>query len=131
MLHIQAKKIGNVAVLGLQGQVVIGETRILREAVLSLPRVSAVVLDLARVATIDARGLGVMLELRTHAEANGIRFALTNVSKQVGALLEMTRLDTVFQITSGLSFLRKPRTGATRRWRRLHRGQRSVRKAAA
>ena len=93
----------------LEGQVVNGQTEVLRNAVYSLSEaqsnVSAIKLDLARVTTIDAGGLGVMLELREQAESRGIRFELMNVTKQIGRVLEITRLDSVFQLTSGVEFL--------------------------
>ena len=104
MLKVHAKNLGTVAVLCLQGRIVNGETEILRKAVHSLPEVSAVILDLARVTTVDAGGLGAMLELRAQAESKGIRFELMNVTNWVGKLLELTRLDSVFQIVSGAEF---------------------------
>src|SRR2546426_8496263 len=102
MLKVHAKKLGTVAVLCLQGRIVNGETETLRNAVHSLSEVSVVILDLARVTTVDASGLGVMLELREQAESRGIRFELMNVTKLVSRVLEVTRLDSVFQITSGV-----------------------------
>ena len=109
MLQIQTRNLGNIAVLGLQGQVVNGETEILRAAVLSLsealPEVKAVKLDLARVSMVDAGGLGTMLALREQVESRGIRFELMNVNKQVSMVLRLTRLDSVFRITSGVEFL--------------------------
>jgi anti-anti-sigma factor len=104
MLKVQAKKLGTVAVLCLQGQIVNGETEILRNAVQSLSEVSAVKLDLAQVTTVDAGGLGVMLALREQVEAKGIRFELTNVTSPVRTVLELTRLDSVFQITSAVEY---------------------------
>ena len=59
---------------------------------------SVIVLDLARVDTIDARGQGVMLELRRQTESRGIRFRLMNVNRLVRRVLEITRLDSVFEI---------------------------------
>ncbi len=104
MLKVHAKNLGTVAVLCLQGRIVNGEAETLRKAVHSLSEVSAVILDLARVTTVDAGGLGVMLELREQAESKGIRFELMNVTKLVSRVLEVTRLDSVFQITSGVEF---------------------------
>src|SRR5712691_6324579 len=104
MLKVHAKNLGTVAVLCLQGQFVNGETEILRNAVSSLSEVSAVILDLARVTTVDAHGLGVMLELRERLEAKGIRFELMNVTRLVGMVLEITRLDSVFRIKAGVEF---------------------------
>ena len=104
MLKVNAKNLGNIAVLSLQGQIVNGETEILRQAVQSLPVVSSVKLDLARVTTIDAGGLGTMLELREQAESRGVRFELMNVTKQIRRVFEITRLNSVFQITPAVEF---------------------------
>ena len=104
MLKVDVKNLGTVTILCLQGRVVKGETEILRNALHPLSEVSTVILDLARVTTVDARGLGVMLELREQAESKGIRFELMNVTKPVGRVLEVTRLDSVFQITAGVEF---------------------------
>jgi anti-anti-sigma factor len=104
MLKVHAKNLGTVAVLCLQGRIVNGETEMLRKAVHSVSEVSAVILDLARVTTVDAGGLGVMLELREQAESKGIRFELMNVTKLVSRVLEVTHLDSVFQTTSGVEF---------------------------
>ena len=104
MLKVHAKNLGNVVILCLQGRIVRGETEALRNAVRSVSDANAVILDLARVSTVDARGLGVMLELRQEAEAKGIRFELMNITKLVGRVLEVSRLDSVFQMTSGVEF---------------------------
>jgi len=104
MLNVHTKNFGTVAVLCIQGQIVTGETEILRRAVQSLSEVSAVKLDLARVTTVDAGGLGTLLELREQAESRGIRFELMNVSKQIGRVFEITRLDSVFRITSAVEY---------------------------
>jgi anti-anti-sigma factor len=107
---------GTIAVLCLQGQIVTGETESLRAAVSALSGVSSVILDFARVTTIDAGGLGVMLGLREQAAAKGIRFALMNLSKGVSVVLAVARLDTVFEITSGMEFFpvvsQRPRASA-------------------
>ena len=104
MLKINIKNSGDVAVLRLQGQIVNGDTEGLRDAVQSLSEVSGVRLDLSRVTTVDAGGLGVMLALREQLESKGIRFGLMNVNKRISMVLALTRLDSVFQITSGVEF---------------------------
>jgi anti-anti-sigma factor len=101
MLKVHAKKLGSVAILCLEGQVVTGQTATLRRAVDSQSNVSAVVLDLSRVSIIDAGGLGVFLELRSQSESRGVRFKLMNVAKLVRRVLEITCLDSVFEITTG------------------------------
>ena len=115
MLKVHAKNLGNVAILCLQGQIVNGETEILRNAFNSLSEVSSVIFDLARVTTVDAGGLGLMLELREQAELKGIRFELMNVTQMVSRVLRITRLDSVFQITSAVEFF--PAVASSRRAR--------------
>ncbi len=82
-----------------------GEKASLRQAMDSQLRTSVVVLDLGRVTAIDASGLGLMLELRQQAESRGMRFKLMNVTKLVSQVLAVTRLDSVFEITSGVELL--------------------------
>ena len=115
MLKVHIRKLGTAAVISLQGQIVNGETETLRNAVQSLSGVRTVIIDLARVSIVDAKGFGVMLELRAQAETEGIRFELMNVPKQVGMLLELTRLDSVFRITSRVRFLRSRSRSSRRR----------------
>ena len=103
MLKIYAKNLGNIAILSLQGRIVIGETEILRNAVDSLCKTD-VTLDLAGVTTVDAHGLGVLLALRQQTLAKGMRFELMNVSKPMSSVLEICKLNTVFQITSTVEF---------------------------
>ena len=101
MLKVHAKKFGSVVVLCLRGRVVRGELAPLHSAVNFYSGATAVVLDLTGVSTIDAGGLGVMLELREQARAKTIDFKLMNVSKSVGWALEVTRLNSVFEVMSG------------------------------
>src|SRR5260370_35415181 len=105
MLRVHAKNLGSVAILCLQGRMVRGENAALRNAVYSQSEVSAVVLDLARISTIDAGGLGVMLELREQTQSKGIAFKLINVTKLVSRLLEIKRLTSVFTSTSAAEVL--------------------------
>src|SRR5215831_4546590 len=104
MLKVHARNLGDVAFLCLRGRIVKGEMATLRDAVTSQSHVGTVVLDLARVSTVDARGLGLMLELREQVRSKGMNFKLMNVGKLVGRVLEITRLDSVFEVTSGVEF---------------------------
>lgn len=97
MLKVYEKKSGDVTILCLQGQLVTGEAETLREAVLSQFDALALVLDLRGVSRIDAGGLGVLLELRAHTLSKGIEFGLTNVTRLVQQVLEITHLDSVFE----------------------------------
>ncbi|PWT89791.1 MAG: hypothetical protein C5B55_10755 [Blastocatellia bacterium] len=102
MLKVHTSKLGNIAVICAQGKIVRGDTETLRKAVLNQTDARVVILDLARVNTIDAGGLGLMLELREQTESRGIEFRLRNVTKLVGRILEITRLNSVFKISGGV-----------------------------
>ena len=99
MLRIDTMKLGKVVQLGLEGDIVRGETDALRKIVLAQADACLILLDLARVETIDAGGLGVMLELREDTQSRGIEFRVKNVTRLVRQILEITRLDTVFEIS--------------------------------
>ena len=99
MLRIDTMKLGKVVQLGLEGDIVRGETDALRKIVLGQADACLILLDLARVETIDAGGLGVMLELREDTQSRGIEFRVKNVTRLVRQILEITRLDTVFEIS--------------------------------
>ena len=101
MLKITVQKLGDTSILRCHGRIVAGEAgSILRNAVLSKGHTGMLVIDLARVERIDAGGLGVMLELQQQSRARGIDFKLMNVTKLVSKLLEVTRLNSVFEVTS-------------------------------
>ena len=108
MLKIHTRNLGDVAVVSVQGRIVNGETASLREAVGSevaarqQSRGRAIVLDLACVSAVDASGLGLMLELREQAERRGVRFKLMNATKFVKRIFEVTRLDSVFEVSNAI-----------------------------
>lgn len=99
MVQIKITKLGKLSVLYVAGKIVRGETDALRNAVLAQVDASAVVLDLAGVNTVDAGGLGLILELRAQTESKGIEFRLENVTALVRRILEITKLDSVFKIS--------------------------------
>jgi anti-sigma B factor antagonist len=104
MLNVQHTNIGAVSLLNLEGQVVVGKTEVLRDVVQTLPLATCLRVDLSHVSQMDAHGLGLMLQLREQAQARGMRFELMNVCERLRQLLQITRLDTVFQIKSGVEF---------------------------
>jgi anti-anti-sigma factor len=105
MLNVNAKNLGKVAILSFEGEITAGQTRVLRKAVDAMSPSRTLVLDLSRVTTIDAHGLGVMLELRQETQSRGLEFELMNVSRPVSRVLEISHLDSVFQIAPGLEVL--------------------------
>ena len=98
MLKATVQKLREATVLRCQGRIVIGDAcTILRNAVFSQTHTKMLVLDLAQVDRIDAAGLGVLLGVREWALSNAIRFKLMNVMNNVEQLLELTKLDRVFE----------------------------------
>ena len=110
MLKVTISNYGNIVTVCLRGKIVIGKTGILHKVVETQDKACVIVLDLARVTAIDAHGLGVLLELRRYAESSGIEFRLMNVPRLVGRVLEITRLNSVFNIVSEAAFLPAPAT---------------------
>jgi anti-anti-sigma factor len=98
MLKVHAKKSNAVEILSLEGQIVCGDTETLRSAVELASDASDITLDLSNVTLVDAHGLGVLLQLREQTLANGIHFKLMNANERVSSVLQITRLNTVFDI---------------------------------
>jgi len=105
MLKVHAKKSDAVAVLSLEGQIINGDTESLRSAVQSASGAGNIILNLSKATIVDAHGLGVLLELREQALASGVHFELINVSKRLYRIFEITRLNTVFDISCNVQFL--------------------------
>jgi anti-anti-sigma factor len=100
MLNVHAKKLETVAVLGLYGRIINGETEKLRQAVRNVSGATAIILDLKGVTTVDAHGLGVLLDLRQQTIATGMRFKLMNISQPLSRVFEITKLNSVFEMAS-------------------------------
>jgi len=108
MLKIHAKRSDSVEVLCLEGQIVNGDTETLRSAAQLMSDTSDIILDLSNVTLVDAHGLGILLQLRQQTLANGMHFELMNVNASLSRVFEITRLNTVFEINSGVEFCPKP-----------------------
>jgi anti-anti-sigma factor len=55
-----------------------------------------IVLDLTNVSHVDSTGLGALLGAWTAAQRKGCDLEIANLNPHVGKLVEMTKLDTVF-----------------------------------
>jgi anti-anti-sigma factor len=114
MLKVHVQKVGDVAVLCLRGGIGVGETSVLRNAVLSQLDAGSIVLDFGKVNRIDAAGLGLLLELRQQTQSKRTALKLMNVTKLIKHVMEITCLSPVFQFTSEGEILSTPaakRTG--------------------
>ena len=101
MLNVTIQHSEDMAVLRCVGRIVAGdEANTLRKAVLSQANSRTVVLDLTRVDAIDAGGMGLLAFLRVWARATEVDLRLMNPTSRVRELLELTNLDSVFEIFS-------------------------------
>src|SRR5215467_4696575 len=99
MLNVTVQNLGDASVLHCQGRILFGNKNLYYTAI-SQTSAGMLVLDLAQVDGIDAGGLGVLLELRTWAYANGIQLRLLNVMPAVQRVLDSTRLNLIFEVCS-------------------------------
>ena len=102
-LKITSREVDGVVVLELDGRIVLGEETVaLREKVKGLlaEGKKKLVLDLKKVTTIDSSGLGALVAAYTSAKSGGASLMLCNLGSRFSELLQITKLYTVFQVSS-------------------------------
>jgi anti-anti-sigma factor len=100
-LRIEKERAGDVVVLQCAGKMVRNEALwLLRDAVIGLPQTRVIVMDLSEVTMLGARGLGMLVFLHNWSSANGMQLKLVNPSGWVRAMLELTGLTSVLNISS-------------------------------
>ena len=101
MLRVVVEHSAGSVILRCHGRIVAGtEARVLRDAVMCQAHQQIVVLDLSGVDMIDAAGLGVLVFVQTLGCVVGFDLKLMNPTVPVRELLEITRLNSVFEISS-------------------------------
>jgi anti-anti-sigma factor len=101
MLTLDVERTSDVTVVRCAGRIVRGqEVSILRTAVVSENNTRIVVLDLSEVESLDAGGLTALVSLHHWTRNHGIQLKLVNPSRFVLEMLERTRLDCIFDISS-------------------------------
>src|SRR6266702_7957961 len=94
--------VGGVTIVDLTGRIVLGEGSAgLRDLLRDLVRegIKKILLNLRNVDYIDSSGLGELVSAFTSMRSAGGVLKLLNLSKRVQALLQITKLSTVFEIT--------------------------------
>jgi len=102
-LNITSGEVNGVAVVWLDGRIVLGEETIaLREKVRSLlgDGKKKLVLDMKNVKFIDSSGLGALVAVHSSAKASGATLLLCNLGSRAHELIQMTRLMTVFEVSN-------------------------------
>jgi anti-anti-sigma factor len=100
MLNVTINNLGDIAVLQCAGRMTFGNVIALQNAALTRVHVRMLVLDLARVSTIDAAGLGTLVAVRSSMRATGTELKLMNLMRGVERVLELTSLRSLFEICS-------------------------------
>jgi anti-sigma B factor antagonist len=104
-MDLTSREDGDITILTVNGDLVIGEpettfkktiTRLLEEGRVNL------LVDLSNVGFLDSSGLGALVRALTQSQKEGGQTKLLNAGPQVRKLLQMTKLDSVFEIHSDL-----------------------------
>src|SRR5579862_2039461 len=101
-LKITNREVDGVAVLTLEGRIVLGEESVeFREKVKTLLAAgkTKLVLDLKNVTMIDSAGLDGLVVAHTSAKSRGATVRLCNVGSRTNELLKITRLTKVLAIS--------------------------------
>jgi anti-sigma B factor antagonist len=99
-MNLATKDDGRVTILTLDGDLVIGESETLfKKTVIHLLEEGKVnlLVDLRRVNFLDSSGLGALVRALTNSQKEGGQTKLLGAGPQVKKLLEMTKLDSVFE----------------------------------
>ena len=92
---------GEILVVDVGGQLIVGNRQELKQRVLDeLERGERrFLIDFARTGYIDSSGLGVLVSLSKKIREQGGELRLANLNEDLKTLFELTKLDTLFQIS--------------------------------
>jgi anti-sigma B factor antagonist len=99
-LKLKSKVKDGILIVDCSGRIVFGEeSSLLREKIKkAILENNRIILNLAEISYIDSGGLGTLVALRTTAQNAGGTIKLTNLTKRVDDLLQVTKLLTVFDV---------------------------------
>jgi anti-sigma B factor antagonist len=99
-MNISNNQYGNVDVVKLPQRLIMENSMAIRKDLLELIATGHrhLVLDLGKVAFVDSSGLSVLVSALKAAHKTGGTVALLNLTDDVRALIELTRMHEVFQI---------------------------------
>ena len=101
-MSLQVSRNGDVVVIEVEGQLIVGNRQELKQRVLDEAEGGArkVLVDFAKAGYIDSSGLGVLVSLSKKIREAGGALRLANLNEDLKTLFELTKLDTLFQIAS-------------------------------
>ena len=94
------KKTGDVVVVDVEGQLIVGNRQELKQKVLDELEKGErkFLIDFAQTGYIDSSGLGVLVSLSKKIREHGGELRLADLNDDLQTLFELTKLDTLFQI---------------------------------
>lgn len=103
-LDIETREESGWHVIAVQGEVDLNSSPRLRKAILaSIDKDRSVGVDLRNAEYMDSSGVATLVEGLKSASENDQRFALLQPSRAVLKVLELSRLDSLFEIRDGIS----------------------------
>ena len=101
-MAFEVTKQGDVTVLDVEGQLIVGNRQELKQKVLEELESGEkrFLIDFDRTGYIDSSGLGVLVSLSKKIREQGGELRLANLNDDLRTLFELTKLDTLFQISS-------------------------------
>jgi len=99
-MSLQVIKQGDVVVIEVVGQLIVGNRQELKQKVLDEAEAGArkILVDFAKAGYIDSSGLGVLVSLAKRMRELGGDLRLANLNDDLQTLFELTKLDSLFQI---------------------------------
>jgi anti-sigma B factor antagonist len=99
-MSLQVTRQGDVVVIEVDGQLIVGNRQELKAKVLEEAEAGArkILVDFARAGSIDSSGLGVLVSLAKRLRELGGDLRLANLNDDLQTLFELTKLDSLFQI---------------------------------
>ncbi len=103
-MSLKARRVGSVTVVGIDGQLIVGNRHELKQMVLKKMEDGArrFVIDFTRTGYVDSSGLGVLVSLSKRVRQVGGDLRLASLNDDLQRLFELTKLDTLFEIRGTL-----------------------------
>jgi len=100
-MSFTVKKAGDVTIFEVEGTLIVGNRQELKQKVIDEIEAGArkVLVDFEKTTYIDSSGLGVLVSLAKKIRETGGDLRLANLNDDLQTLFELTKLDTLFQIS--------------------------------
>lgn len=103
-LDVQVETRGEFAIVAPQGEIAYTEATVFRTAMKKVTdgKPARIIVDLARVDYMNTPGLAVLVEALQSARKSKTKLVLCNINPKVKAILQIARLNTVFEMADTL-----------------------------